>query len=132
MSCHSQIALDSPLLIPVRDSWKTGKPIQWNRVNQLPDHVYFDHHIHVNKGVGCETCHGRVDQMVTAVKANTFYMAWCLKCHSDPAKFVRPLDQVYTMGYTPAENQDTLGPQLVNQYNIMPPGQLTNCSICHR
>jgi hypothetical protein len=132
MSCHSQVALNSPLLQPVRDSWKTGKPIQWNRVNKLPDYVYFDHHIHVNKGVGCESCHGRVDTMTTDVKANTFYMAWCLKCHRDPSKFVRPLDQVYTMGYTPSENQATLGSKLVKEYNIMPSGQLMNCSICHR
>ncbi len=132
MSCHSQIALKSPLLIPLHQSWDTGTPIVWNRVNRVPDYVYFDHHIHVNKGIGCETCHGRVDQMTTDVKANTFYMAWCLKCHRDPSKFVRPLDQVYTMGYTPDQPQSVIGPQLVKQYNIMPSLQLMNCSICHR
>jgi hypothetical protein len=132
MSCHSQVALQSPLLIPIRESWKTGKPVVWNRVNRLPGYVYFDHSIHVNKGVGCETCHGRVDTMTTDVKANTFYMAWCLKCHRNPANFVRPKDQVYTMGYQPAEDQQTLGAQLVKEYNIMPSYQLMNCSICHR
>lgn len=132
MSCHSVIKTDSPLLQPVRDSWKSGKPVQWVRVNRVPDYVYFDHHIHVNKGIGCESCHGRVDQMQTDVKANTFYMAWCLQCHRDPSKFIRPKDQVYTMGYTPSENQSTLGARLVKEYNVMPPSQLMNCSICHR
>jgi hypothetical protein len=132
MSCHSQIALDRPSLEPIRQSWKTGVPVQWNRVNELPGYVYFDHHIHVSKGVGCESCHGRVDQMTTNVKANTFYMAWCLDCHRNPAKFVRPKDKVYQMGYTPAEDQATLGPKLVKEYSIMGPGQLMNCSICHR
>jgi hypothetical protein len=132
MGCHSQILLDSPLLIPVRESWKTGVPIEWNRVNNVPDHVYFDHQIHVNKGVGCESCHGRVDEMGTAVKAETFYMAWCIDCHRNPERFVRPLDQVYTMGYKPAESQSALGPKLVQEYNIKPSQQLMNCSICHR
>lgn len=132
MSCHSQVALDKPLLIPVRDSWNTGTPIQWNRVNNLPDHAFFDHKIHVNKGVGCETCHGRVDTQTTAVKEKAFYMAECIDCHRNPERFVRPLDQVYTMGYTPAENQASLGPKLVQEYNIKPAQQLMNCSICHR
>ena len=132
MSCHSQVALNSPLLIPVRESWKSGKPMEWNRVNNVPDYVYFNHQIHVNKGVGCESCHGRVDQMGTDVKANTFYMAWCIDCHRNPEKFVRPLDQVYTMGYNPAEDQAALGPKLVKEYNILPAQQLMNCSICHR
>lgn len=132
MSCHSQVALTSPVLQPVRDSWKTGVPIQWNRVNRVPDYVYFNHAIHIAKGVGCETCHGRMDTEGTAVKANTFYMAWCLKCHANPANFIRPVAQVYTMGYTPAGNQQKIGAQLVKDYHIMPPFQLMNCSICHR
>lgn len=132
MTCHSQVATTSPNLQPVRDSWKTGKPIQWNRVNQLPDYVYFDHHIHINKGIGCESCHGRVDQMTTNVKANTFYMTFCIHCHKNPAEYIRPVDQVYTMGYKPSQDQATLGPQLVQEYNILPTRQLLNCSICHR
>lgn len=132
MSCHSQIATDRPVLAPVRESWQTGKPIQWNRVNSLPDFVYFDHHIHVQKGIGCETCHGRVDQMTTNVKENTLFMTWCLNCHRNPAKYIRPVDKVFEMGYKPAENQATLGPKLVKEYNILPPSQLINCSICHR
>lgn len=132
MTCHSQIATTNADLAPVRDSWQTGAAIQWNRVNKLPDYVYFDHQIHVKKGVGCESCHGRVDQMTTDVKANTFYMAWCLQCHRNPEKFIRPVDKVYDMGYQPAEDQLTLGRQLVKEYNILSPEQLLNCSTCHR
>ena len=132
MTCHEQIAATAPDLQPVRDSWATGKPVEWNRVNQLADFVFFNHEIHVNKGVGCETCHGRVDTMSTDVKANSFQMAWCLECHRSPAKYLRPLDKVYTMGYQPAGDQMTIGTQLVKEYNILPSTQLINCSICHR
>lgn len=132
MSCHSQILLDSPKLAPVRDSWKTGTPIQWTRVNNVPDFVYFNHQIHIKKGVGCETCHGRMDQAGTAVKAQDFTMAFCLDCHRNPQKFIRPQANVYDMGYKPAEDQLALGDTLVKEYNIMPAHQLTNCSICHR
>lgn len=132
MSCHSIVRTDSPLLAPIRDSWQSGQPVEWNRVNNVPDYVFFDHHIHVNKGIGCESCHGRVDQMTTDVKANTFYMAWCIDCHRDPAKFIRPLENVYQMGYQPAENQAILGARLVQEYNVRPADQLMNCSICHR
>lgn len=132
MTCHSQIATDRASLEPVRQSWKTGTPIQWNRVNKVPDFVYFDHHIHISKGVGCETCHGRVDQMTTDVKANTFYMAWCLDCHRDPAKYLRPRDQVYTMGYKPAGDQLAIGRNLVKEYDVMNTSQLINCYTCHR
>lgn len=132
MSCHSQVALNNPKIQPVRDSWASGKPIQWNRVNSLPDFVYFDHHIHVNKGIGCESCHGRVDQKTTDVKAKTFYMTFCLDCHRNPEKYIRPKANVYDMGYKPAENQLVLGAKLVKEYDIMPASQLTNCSICHR
>ncbi|MBE0697149.1 MAG: cytochrome c3 family protein [Anaerolineaceae bacterium] len=132
MSCHSQVATGSAKLAPVRNSWETGVPIQWNRVNNVPDYVYFDHHIHVNKGIGCENCHGRMDQVTTAKKAETFYMAWCLECHRNPEKFIRPKDKVYDMGYKPAEAQSVLGPKLVKEYNVMPASQLMNCSICHR
>lgn len=132
MTCHSQIRPTSPNLQPVRDSYASGIPLQWNRVYSMPDYVYFNHDIHVNKGVGCETCHGRMDQVTTAVREKYFYMNTCLDCHKDPAKFVRPKENVYDMGYTPPENQEVLGTKLVKDYNIMSPTQLTNCSICHR
>jgi hypothetical protein len=132
MSCHSQIALNVASLQPVRDSYANGTPIQWNRVNSLPDYVYFNHQIHVDKGVGCETCHGRMDKETTAVRAKYFYMATCTDCHKNPAPSLRPQANIYDMGYTPSESQATLGPKLMKEYNIMSPNQLTNCSICHR
>lgn len=132
MTCHSQIWNQSPVLEPVRESFRTGQPIQWNRVNDLPDYVYFNHSIHIAKGIGCETCHGRVDQMPLTYKANTLYMEWCLNCHRHPEQYVRPKDQVFTMGYKPAIDQAILGPQLVKEYNIQSPSRLDDCYICHR
>ena len=132
MSCHSQVATNSPDLQLIRDSYTNGTPVQWNRVNNLPDYVYFNHQIHIDKGVGCETCHGRMDQVTTAVRAKYFYMDTCTECHNNPAKYIRPQANIYDMGYKPSEPQSVLGPKLVKQYNIMSPTQLTNCSICHR
>ena len=132
MTCHSQIWNQSPILEPVRESFRTGQPIQWNRVNDLPDYVYFNHSIHIAKGIGCETCHGRVDQMALTWKANTLYMEWCLNCHRHPEQYVRPKDQVFTMGYKPAIDQATLGKQLVKEYNIQSPSRLDDCYICQR
>jgi hypothetical protein len=132
MTCHSQIATTAASLQPIRDSYQTGKPVVWTRVNQLPDYVYFSHQIHVDKGVGCETCHGRMDQETTAVRARYFYMTACTECHRNPAKYLRPKENVYDMGYQPKEDQMTLGSQLVQEYNILPSSQLVNCSICHR
>ncbi len=132
MSCHSQIATNDPVLQPVRDSYNNGTPIQWTRVNSLPDYVYFNHEIHIAKGVGCETCHGRMDQVQTAVRARYFYMDTCTECHRDPAPYLRPQANIYDMGYKPSEPQSILGPQLMKAYNILPASQLINCSICHR
>ena len=132
MSCHSQIAANDPVLQPLRDSYNKGTPIQWNRVNSLPDYVYFNHQIHVTKGIGCETCHGRMDKETTAVRAKYFYMDTCTECHRDPSKYLRPLANIYDMGYTPSEDQAILGAQLMKEYNILPASQLINCSICHR
>ena len=120
------------MLEPVRASLRNNRPIQWNRVNGLPDFVYFDHSIHVNKGVGCETCHGRVDRMPLTWKAMDLHMAWCLSCHRHPENYLRPKEQVFTMGWQPPINQQALGRQLIRQYHIEPPFKLTNCSICHR
>lgn len=131
-TCHSQIQPNAAALKPVRDSYTNGTPIQWNRVNSLPDYVYFNHQIHIAKGVGCETCHGRMDKVSTAVRAKYFYMTTCTECHWDPGKYLRPQANIYTMGYTPSENQATLGPKLVKEYNLLSPVQLVNCSICHR
>lgn len=132
MSCHSQVWTESEMLEPVRASFRTNRPIQWNRVYDLPDFVYFDHSIHTNSGVGCETCHGRVDQMPLMYKANDMYMQWCLDCHREPEKYLRPQEYIYAFGYDlPKKKQREVGRQLVEQYDIRKE-QLTDCSICHR
>jgi hypothetical protein len=132
MNCHKQVWADSPTLEPVRASLRENRPIQWARVNNLPDFVYFDHSIHIHKGVGCETCHGRVDQMPLTWKAQALHMEWCLNCHRAPENFLRPREEVFTMGYVPPIPQKELGRQLLVSYRVDPPFKLTNCSICHR
>ena len=122
----------SPYLEPVRESYRTDKSLEWTRVHDLPDFVYFDHSIHVNKGVGCETCHGRVDQMPLMWQASRLQMSWCLDCHRNPEKFLRPRDQVFTMGFVPDEDQATLGARLHKEYGIRSEAVLTTCSTCHR
>lgn len=129
INCHSQIWSTSPYLEPVRSSFRDDKPLQWLRVHDLPDFVYFNHSIHIKKGMGCETCHGRVDKMPLMRQQNTLQMEWCLNCHRNPEQFVRPRSEVFTMGYVPAVDQRELGPQLVAEYKIQ---SLTNCSVCHR
>jgi hypothetical protein len=129
MNCHSQIWQSAPILEPVRASFREDRPMQWIRVHDLPDFVYFNHSIHVKKGMGCETCHGRIDQMPLTRQQNSLQMEWCLNCHRNPQEFVRPREEVFTMGYRPREAQATLGPKLVAEYNIRPS---TDCSTCHR
>ncbi|MCW5980685.1 MAG: cytochrome c3 family protein [Bryobacteraceae bacterium] len=129
MSCHSQIWADSPMLEPVRASFRTGEPIQWIRVHDLPGFVYFDHSIHVNKGIGCASCHGRVDLMPLMWKVNTLHMEWCLECHREPQRFVRPREEVFNMSWQPPADQAALGEKLVREYKIR---KLTDCSSCHR
>ena len=129
MNCHTQIWAESPILAPVRESFRTGKSLEWTRVNNLPGFVYFDHSIHVHKGVGCATCHGRVDQMPLMWRENTLYMEWCLECHRNPERFVRPREQVFSMDWQPPSDQIALGQKLVQQYKIE---SLTSCSVCHR
>jgi hypothetical protein len=131
MTCHSQIWTEAPNLEPVRASWRDNKPLEWNRVHDLPDFVYFNHSIHLAKGVGCQTCHGQVDQMPLMWKVNSLNMEWCIECHKNPEKFVRPKDQVFSMTYRPPSNQEAFGKQLVADYNINTQ-QLLNCSVCHR
>jgi Cytochrome c7 and related cytochrome c len=129
MNCHTQIWAESPILEPVRESFRTGKSLEWTRVHNLPGFVYFDHSIHVHKGVGCTTCHGRVDQMPLMWRENTLYMEWCLECHRNPERFVRPREQVFNMDWQPPSDQIALGQKLVQEYKIV---QLTSCSVCHR
>jgi hypothetical protein len=132
MNCHSQIWTNAPILEPVRASFRDGKPLQWTRVHDLPDFVYFNHSIHVNKGVGCATCHGRVDQMPLMSQQATLMMQWCLDCHRNPAKYVRPRSEVFNMAWERPADDPGLGERLVKEYKIAGVGQLTNCSTCHR
>lgn len=129
MGCHSQVWNASPLLARVRESYFSGRPIPWVRVNRLPDYVYFDHSIHVNKGVGCESCHGRVDEMAAVEQAKPLTMGWCLSCHRKPEEFLRPRSEVTTMGWEPAGSQEALGRKLKEEYGVR---EMTNCSTCHR
>src|SRR5690349_11192143 len=134
MSCHSQVWTDAPMLAPVRESLAEQKPLQWSRVNQLPDFVFFNHSIHVQKGIGCSTCHGAVDQMPLTWKAHSLYMRWCLDCHEAPEKQIRPKDEIYHMAWQPPPDQDKRGPELVKEYHISRVclNQLRDCSMCHR
>ena len=129
MNCHSQIWAGSPALEPVRQSFTTNQPLEWNRVHNLPDFVYFDHSIHVQKGVGCSTCHGQVDEMPLTSKAETLQMSWCVDCHTNPAQYVRPRDQVFSMTWRAPSDQATVGAQLVAEYHIQ---TKISCSTCHR
>jgi hypothetical protein len=132
MNCHSQIWLTSATLEPVRASFRTGTSIQWTRVHDLPDFVYFNHSIHIDKGIGCESCHGRIDLMPLTRQVNTLEMSWCLDCHRAPEKYVRPREFVTTMGYHPAGDQEEIGLRLVKQYGIQDARTLTSCNTCHR
>jgi menaquinone reductase, multiheme cytochrome c subunit len=133
MNCHAAIRADSPRLLPVRQSWADGQPIPWVKVHDLPDYVSFNHSAHVNKGVGCVTCHGRIDQMDVVAQAQPLSMAWCLECHRAPQKYLRPKSEVTNMAWTPpAGDQPKLGNELVAQYGIRDTAYMTSCSTCHR
>jgi len=129
MNCHSEMWASSPTLEPVRESYRTGKSIEWTRVNDLPDYVYFNHSIHVAKGVGCTTCHGRIDKMNLTWQAQPLTMKWCLDCHRHPEGYVRPREQVFAMDYAPPPDQLIAGAKLVREYHVQ---SLTSCSTCHR
>ena len=132
MTCHSQIWTGSEMLAPVRDSLARNMPLVWARLNQLPSYVYFNHSIHIQKGIGCTSCHGAVTSMQLTYRANAFEMEFCLNCHRNPEKFVRKPGEVWNMEWSPPADQDKVGPQLVADYHIAGPGRLTDCSICHR
>ncbi len=129
MNCHSQIFKDSPVLEPVRASFRTDTSIEWVQVHDLPDFVYFNHSAHVNKGVGCTTCHGPVDKMAFVWQENSLLMEWCLDCHRQPEKYLRPKSEVYSVSYRPPANQLQLGRRLVAEYGVK---TQTSCSTCHR
>ena len=129
MTCHSQIHATSPMLETVRASYRDNQSLPWVRVNDLPDYVYFNHSIHLKKGVACVTCHGPVGEMAVTWRENSLNMEWCLECHRAPEKFVRPREQVFSTSWQAPGPQSVLGPELVQQYRIE---KLTNCHICHR
>jgi len=131
MNCHSQIWINSSTLEPVRESYRTNESIRWTKVHDLPDYVYFNHSIHVKKGVGCETCHGRVDTMPLMYQQSSLQMRWCLDCHRNPEQYLRPREFITTMGYEVPEGttQEELGAKLVKEYKVQ---KLETCWTCHR
>jgi hypothetical protein len=138
MNCHQEIWVGSDVLAPVRDSYRSNESIPWQRVHNLPEFVYFDHHVHVKKGVGCVECHGRVDRMPFTYQAESLLMEWCLDCHRDPAPHLRPRDQVFNMTWKPGDEKDSdggpiglrqFGNRLAQEYDVK---SLTSCSTCHR
>jgi hypothetical protein len=141
MSCHSQIWSNAEMLRPVRESWASNQPLQWRRVHNLPDFVFFNHSIHINKGMGCAVCHGEVDRMPLMWQQASLQMAWCLECHREPERFIRPREEVFNMQYDaarylagssrPEKTPGELGEALVKEYGVRKL-ELTNCSICHR
>ncbi len=146
MNCHSQLFANSPYLEIVRESWRTGQPIKWTRVHDLPDFAYFNHSIHVNIGVGCSTCHGRVDEMPLMWNTSSLQMEWCIQCHRNPEKVLRPQSEITNMEwpnnldtnkypkdkYPHGWDQAKEGPELAKKYNIQSTRLLTSCSTCHR
>ena len=146
MTCHSRIWTDAALLEPVRKSWSDEIPLKWTRVHNLPDFVYFPHDIHVNKGIGCVTCHGQVDKMPLMFQNASLQMRWCLECHRSPQEYLRPRDQVFNINFVIDDNirktfsdsvhqvtdQDSLGRILIDLYHIPTDGRITNCYTCHR
>ena len=129
MKCHSIMWKDSPMLEPVRESWKTGKPLVWNRVHDMPDHVYFNHSIHIKKGMACATCHGQVDQMPLMWKSKTMQMEWCLACHRHPETQVRPRDSVTQMNWKAPKGWTEKQKELAKEYQVK---SIVNCNACHR
>jgi len=132
MTCHSRLWNNSPMLEPVRMSYQTDKSLEWTRVNALPEFAYFDHSIHIHKGVGCTTCHGPIGEMPLTWRAQTLYMRWCIDCHKHPERYVRRREDVFRADYEPPQDQLALGRQLVKEYKIKDAKQLTDCYTCHR
>lgn len=132
MNCHSQIWADSPYLEPVRASFRDNKPIEWERVHDLPEYTYFNHSIHVAKGVGCSTCHGAIDKMPAVFQENTLQMEWCIACHREPEKFIRPKSEIYNMQWQDGDLDKAERDKLKIDHKIRSKEMLTSCSTCHR
>ena len=129
MNCHKMVRANSERLIPVFESYATGMPVEWIRVHDLPDYVYFNHSAHVRRGVGCVSCHGRIDAMEVVTQVEPLSMGWCLRCHRNPEPHLRPLEFVTQLDWVPAEDQLLLGRRLREENNINPP---QDCNTCHR
>jgi hypothetical protein len=132
MNCHSQLWSDSPYLEPVRASFRDNKPIEWERVHDLPEFVYFNHSIHVSKGVGCSTCHGQIDNMPAVYQENTLQMEWCIACHREPEKFIRPKSEITSMTWQDNDLDMPDRLKLKAEYKIRSKEMMTSCSTCHR
>lgn len=132
MNCHQEIWFGSAVLEQVRESYRTGQSIPWQRIHNLPEFVYFDHHIHINKGVGCVECHGRVDRMPFTYQDKSLLMGWCLDCHRNPKPHLRPREAVFSMTWQPPADRPNLGEELLMRYQIRDSDELTSCSRCHR
>lgn len=129
MNCHTKVHKDSRNIAPLKESWETGKPVEWVKIHDLGDFAYFNHSAHVTRGIGCVSCHGRVDQMVEVYQHETLSMGWCLDCHRAPEEHLRPVDEVTNMTWTPPEDAKVFGAKLREKNNINPP---EDCSTCHR
>jgi hypothetical protein len=132
MNCHSQIWVGSDMLQPVRESYRTNQSLTWHRVYNLPGFVYFDHSIHVNKGIGCSSCHGRMDEMPFTYQVPSLLMEWCLDCHRHPEREIRPRGEVFNIRYHKPADQLDLGRKLLTEYGVKGPTDITSCSVCHR
>jgi cytochrome c peroxidase len=133
MNCHSVLYNTSAYLEPIRESYRSDKSIQWVKVHRLADFAYFNHSIHINKGVGCSTCHGQVNQMPLVFQANTLLMQWCVECHRNPEAVLREKkEDVYSMDWTAPPNQAEIGKRLAAERKIRTTAELTSCSTCHR
>ncbi len=129
MNCHGMVKTKSAKLAPLRESWAKDEPVDWVKVHDLPDYVYFNHSAHIKRGVGCVSCHGRIDKMEVVAQEHTLSMGWCLDCHRNPEAHLRPQDLITVMDYTPERPQLELGAEIRQKNNINPP---TDCSTCHR
>ena len=132
MNCHSVLFNDVGYLEPIRESYRTDQSIQWIKVHRLPDFVYFNHSIHINKGVGCSTCHGQINQMPLVFQDSPLLMQWCLDCHRNPEPALRPMDQVFNMDWKPGADQEKRGAEYKSERKIRTAAELTSCSTCHR
>jgi hypothetical protein len=132
MNCHSQMWVGSSMLEPVRDSYRTGISLPWTRIHNLPGFVYFDHSIHVSKGVGCVSCHGRIDEMPLTYQVHSLLMEWCLDCHRHPERHLRPKAEVFNMKWQAPSDQVEQGQKLAKEYKLHDTHFLTSCTVCHR